>query len=148
MGLKPTRRVGGARHNVSLRVAFFRGEREIQAWALNLSRGGLRAIVEDEHLDAGTLIDVRLGDDPMSRPMRIVWTSPEPDGTIVGAEFLDPLPEGIVPERGSQPSFPAVKIPIAMGPQAAPNPGPSGPALIVPEANVSPSSIPPPGDGE
>ena len=101
-GIKPTRRVGGARHNVSVRVAFFRGEREIPGWALNMSRTGLRAIVEDEHIDVGSEISVRVGDDPVHRGVRVVWTSPEPDGTIVGLEFFEPLPEGLVIERESR----------------------------------------------
>lgn len=101
-GIKPTRRVGGARHNVSVRVAFFRGEREIPGWALNMSRTGLRAIVEDEHIDVGSEIRVRVGDDPVHRGVRVVWTSPEPDGTIVGLEFFEPLPEGLVIERESR----------------------------------------------
>ena len=103
-GLKPTRRVGGARHNVSVRVAFFRAEREIPGWALNMSRTGLRAIVEDEHLDVGSQIAVRVGDDPVHRGVRVVWTSPEPDGTIVGLEFFEPLPDGLVIERESRAS--------------------------------------------
>jgi hypothetical protein len=101
-GIKPTRRVGGARHNVSVRVAFFRGEREIPGWALNMSRTGLRAIVEDEHIDVGSAISVRVGDDPVHREVRVVWTSPEPDGTIAGLEFFEPLPEGLVIERESR----------------------------------------------
>ena len=104
VGIMPTRRVGGARHNVSVRVAFFRGEREIPGWALNMSRTGLRAIVEDEHIDVGSPLVVRVGDDPVQRPVRVVWTSPEPDGTIVGLEFFDPLPEGLVIEREARPS--------------------------------------------
>ena len=112
-GIKPTRRVGGARHNVSVRVAFFRGEREIPGWALNMSRTGLRAIVEDEHIDVGSEITVRVGDDHVHRGVRVVWTSPEPDGTIVGLEFFEPLPEGLVIERESRISD------IAPPPQAA-----------------------------
>ena len=103
-GLKPTRRVGGARHNVSVRVAFFREEREIPGWALNMSRTGLRAIVEDEHIDVGAPLVVRVGDDPVHRAVRVVWTSPEPDGTIVGLEFFEPLPEGLVIEREARAS--------------------------------------------
>jgi hypothetical protein len=98
-GIMPTRRVGGARHTVSVRVAFFRGEREIPGWALNMSRTGLRAIVEDEHIDVGSAITVRVGDDPVHRGVRVVWTSAEPDGTIVGLEFFEPLPEGLIIDR-------------------------------------------------
>ena len=89
---------------MSVRVAFFRDEREIPGWALNMSRTGLRAIVEDEHIDVGTPISVRVGDDPVHRGVRVVWTSPEPDGTIVGLEFFEPLPEGLVIERESRAS--------------------------------------------
>ncbi|MFS8068024.1 MAG: PilZ domain-containing protein [Byssovorax sp.] len=103
-GLKPTRRVGGARHTISVRVAFFREEREIPGWALNMSRTGLRAIVEDEHIDVGAPLVVRVGDDPVHRAVRVVWTSPEPDGTIVGLEFFEPLPEWLVIEREARPS--------------------------------------------
>ena len=90
-GIKPTRRVGGARHNVSVRVAFFRGEREIPGWALNMSRTGLRAIVEDEHIDVGSEIRVRVGDDPVHRGVRVVWTSPEPDGEAKGSPVHPPM---------------------------------------------------------
>ena len=38
----------------------------------------------------------------MRRRSRVVWTSPEPDGTIVGLEFFEPLPEGLVIERESR----------------------------------------------
>ena len=117
-GIKPTRRVGGARHNVSVRVAFFRGEREIPGWALNMSRTGLRAIVEDEHIDVGSEISVRVGDDPVHRGVRVVWTSPEPDGTIVGLEFFEPLPEGLVIEREARASDMA---PPALAAEAAEN---------------------------
>jgi hypothetical protein len=89
---------------VSVRVAFFRDEREIPGWALNMSRTGLRAIVEDEHIDVGSPLAVRVGDDPVHRSVRVVWTSPEPDGTIVGLEFFEPLPDGLVIERESRAS--------------------------------------------
>ncbi len=69
-----------------------------------MSRTGLRAIVEDEHIDVGSPLVVRVGDDPVQRPVRVVWTSPEPDGTIVGLEFFEPLPEGLVIEREARPS--------------------------------------------
>lgn len=69
-----------------------------------MSRTGLRAIVEDEHLDVGSQIAVRVGDDSVHRGVRVVWTSPEPDGTIVGLEFFEPLPEGLVIERESRAS--------------------------------------------
>ena len=58
-GLPPTRRAGGARQNVSYRVALLRGEIELTAWALNLSRGGLRAILE-ERVELGEDVEVHI----------------------------------------------------------------------------------------
>ena len=67
---------------------FFEGEREFAGWALNLSRGGLRAILEDK-VELGAEFDISLGDDQVRRPGRIVWIQDEPDGSIVGVSFLD-----------------------------------------------------------
>ncbi len=74
------------------------GERSIDGWALNVSRGGLRAIV-DEVIELGAEVRVAVGDGP-ARPCRIVWIQEEPDGAIIGAEYLD------VP--GSMPNFEAL----------------------------------------
>lgn len=59
-----------------------------EGWALNVSRGGLRAILEDKVL-LGQKFDVALGtdDDALVRAGRIVWVQEEPDGVIVGIEF-------------------------------------------------------------
>jgi hypothetical protein len=87
-GLPPTRRSGGARRETSDRVRFtVGGEREVEGWALNLSRGGLRAIL-DEAIELGTEVEVSIAEQP-SRLSRIVWIQEEPDGAIVGVEFLD-----------------------------------------------------------
>jgi hypothetical protein len=104
-GLPPTRRAGGARREVSARVSFFRREVEVTGWALNLSRGGLRAIVEDP-IELGADYEVAIGEEKR-RPGRIVWMQEEPDGAIVGVSFLD--------ESGSIPP-----------PPPAPAEGPSG----------------------
>ena len=61
--------------------------REVDGWALNISRGGLRAIL-DEPLDLGTEVEVTIADGE-PRLSRIVWIQEEPDGAIVGVEFLD-----------------------------------------------------------
>jgi hypothetical protein len=74
------------------------GDRTIDGWALNTSRGGLRAIV-DEAIELGAEVKVAVSDGP-PRPCRIVWIQEEPDGAIVGAEYLD------VP--GSMPNFEAL----------------------------------------
>lgn len=86
-GLHPTRRQGGARRELSERVVF-RGEgREVDGWALNASRSGLRAIVE-EVVPLGAEFDVEVGDAP-ARPGRVVWLQEEKDGAIVGVSYLD-----------------------------------------------------------
>jgi hypothetical protein len=96
-GLPPTRRAAGARREVSDRVRFRQGEREISGWALNISRGGLRAIIE-EQVELGAQFEVAVGDNP-HRPGRIVWIQDEPDGAIVGVSFLDDPGETPPPPR-------------------------------------------------
>lgn len=110
-GIPPTRRQGGARREANDRVVFTVGDKSIDGWALNLSRGGLRAIV-DEIIELGTEAKVSIGAGA-ARPCRIVWIQEEPDGGIVGVEFLDgsgsvpnfeALAQGIVDEpSGSEP---------------------------------------------
>lgn len=89
-GLPPTRRAGGARHNVSYRVLFFRGEAEITGWTLNVSRGGLRVVVEDR-VELGDEFDILVADEATRRRGRVVWVQDEPDGAIVGISFLERL---------------------------------------------------------
>jgi len=93
-GLPPTRRAGGARREVSDRVAFFRsaGAVVLPGWTLNISRGGLRAVVE-ERVELGEELDLQIGDEPARRRGRVVWTQEEPDGTIVGIAFLERMVE-------------------------------------------------------
>lgn len=59
-------------------------------WALNVSRGGVRCILE-EKVALGAEYDVTIGvegDSPLTRRGRIVWVQEEADGSIVGIEFL------------------------------------------------------------
>lgn len=97
-GLPPTRRAtGGARRNVSYRVSLFRGAVEITGWALNISRGGLRAIVE-EKVELGEVLEVNIAEEGLRHRGRIVWTQEEPDGMIVGISFeqrLEVVPPGV-----------------------------------------------------
>jgi hypothetical protein len=87
-GLPPTRRAGGARREVSDRVALHADDgTELTGWALNISRGGVRAIVE-EQIELGAVFSVVIGEDPTRRRGRVVWLQEEPDGAIVGIEFL------------------------------------------------------------
>jgi len=86
-GLHAMRR-GGARREVTERVTL-KSEEEttLEGWALNVSRGGLRAILE-EKVVLGQKFDVAIGtDDEVLRASRVVWVQEEPDGVIVGLEF-------------------------------------------------------------
>lgn len=81
-------RRGGARREVTERVTLKSEEgATLEGWALNVSRGGLRVILE-EKVVLGQKFDVALGtDEVMNRPSRVVWVQEEPDGVIVGLEF-------------------------------------------------------------
>lgn len=63
---------------------------EIPGWALNISRGGVRAIVEDP-VELGEVLEVVIEEEGMRHRGRIVWTQEEPDGMIVGVSFLERL---------------------------------------------------------
>jgi hypothetical protein len=91
-GMPAMRRQGGVRREASDRVRFelesAEGEsRILDGWALNLSRGGVRAIIEDP-ITLGVELMVAVGEAPL-RPGRIVWIQEEPGGAIVGVQFLD-----------------------------------------------------------
>ncbi len=88
-----TRRLDGVRQPVSDTVVFHRGEEAIDGWALNLSRGGLRAAVEAE-VEVGDEFDIVVGESE-PRPGRIVWVRNQKDGSIVGVSFSDA--DGSVP---------------------------------------------------
>ena len=81
-------RRGGARREVTERVTLKSKEGEtLEGWALNVSRGGVRAILEDKVV-LGQSFDVAIGtDEVLLRPSRVVWVQEEPDGVIVGLEF-------------------------------------------------------------
>ncbi len=81
-------RRGGARREVTERVTL-RAEdgKTHEGWALNVSRGGLRAILE-EKVDLGAKFEIVVGaESTLERQGRIVWVQEEPDGVIVGVEF-------------------------------------------------------------
>lgn len=84
-----TRR-GGARHDVTARVSLKKPDGAVlEGWALNISRGGIRVILEDK-LDLGTELEVTMnsGEEPTSPVMgRVVWVQEEPDGVVAGIEF-------------------------------------------------------------
>lgn len=112
-GLPPTRRqTGGSRREASDRIRVAIDDREIDGWALNVSRGGVRVIL-DEALDPGTRVRVAIGEQPF-REGRVVWVQAEPDGAIVGFEFLDPDGK---PVHQSSPQLRAVHPPPVKKPQ-------------------------------
>lgn len=97
-GLHATRR-GGARRELTARVTLKGKSGEVlEGWALNVSRGGVRVILE-QRVDLGTEFDVTLSPadsaDQTSKTThsagRIVWVQEEPDGVIAGIEFRSEL---------------------------------------------------------
>jgi hypothetical protein len=101
-GVHATRR-SGARHEVSMRVTLTplggglgNGGPQLEGWALNMSRGGVRVILE-ERVELGAEFDVELtasiGETalepgvPGRQPGRIVWVQEEPDGVVAGIAF-------------------------------------------------------------
>jgi hypothetical protein len=93
-----TRRAG-ARHVVSVRVILTPKTtpgQHIEGWALNVSRGGVRVILE-EKVELGGEFEVELGEGSgpsTSQPGRIVWVQEEPDGVIAGIAFNDAFVSG------------------------------------------------------
>jgi hypothetical protein len=86
------RYAGGARHEASERVVLRAATGDNFGWALNVSRGGLRVVVEDGVV-VGQQFEVAIGpDDSEDRAVRrgrVVWVQPEADGQIVGIEFVE-----------------------------------------------------------
>ncbi len=115
-GLLPQRRgIGGARREAIDRVKLVLGAGpggdhvSVEGWALNVSRGGVRAIADassvegaeevlslSKLLELGRELEVLLGDDA-ARPARIVWIQEEPDGAIIGLAFSDVVSDSSVP---------------------------------------------------
>ena len=69
-------------------------DEELAAWTLNVSRGGLRLVVEDPVI-VGETYEVAVGD-ASARPAIVVWTREEADGQIAGLRFVD-VDNGEVP---------------------------------------------------
>jgi hypothetical protein len=98
-------RRGGARREVTERVTLKSEDGQtLEGWALNVSRGGLRMILE-EKVTLGQKFAIAVGTegDALNRAGRVVWVQEEPDGVIVGLEFastsgthksVPPAPEG------------------------------------------------------
>ncbi len=71
---------------------------ETNGWTLNVSRGGIRAIVE-EPLTQGIEYLLTVGDEEASSTRRatVVWSQDEADGQIVGLKYLDE--DGTMPPK-------------------------------------------------
>jgi hypothetical protein len=90
-GTHPVRR-GGNRHELTERIRIVgKNLKTREGWALNVSRGGVRAMFE-ESVELGEEYEVTIGEEgaasPLTRRGRVVWVQDEPDGMIVGFEFL------------------------------------------------------------
>jgi hypothetical protein len=74
---------------------------------LNVSRGGLRVILE-EKVELGSEFDLVVQGESgldVQRTGRVVWVQDEPDGAIVGFEFLgEPSSEGLPATSESRPT--------------------------------------------
>ena len=86
----PRRLSGGARREASERVVVRREGFETRGWTLNVSRGGVRAVVEDP-LTQGSEYQLVVGDEETVSPRQaaVVWLQDEADGQIVGLKYLD-----------------------------------------------------------
>lgn len=96
------RNTDGPRQQTSERVSLRRPGRDLTGWALNLSRGGVRLVLE-EPVRVGEVFDIVVGDAGEPRAGRVVWVREEADGQIVGLQFLDasqppPMPSEPAPE--------------------------------------------------
>lgn len=94
--LRARRLVGGARREASERVLIRAAGFETSGWTLNVSRGGLRVVVE-EGLQRGVDYEVVVGDsdNDAARTASVVWVKDAADGQIVGLRYADS--EGSVP---------------------------------------------------
>ena len=101
------RNTGGPRHEASERVTLRGADRELSGWTLNVSRGGIRIVLE-EPVQVGESFDILLGDAaPQTRAGRVVWVRNAEDGQIVGVQFVDGS------EPPPLPSDPATGPPLA-----------------------------------
>lgn len=83
-------RRGGVRHELTERVRMKTETGDVlEGWALNISRGGVRVILEQD-VRLGEELDVWVGDRDAQTATRgrIVWIQEEKDGVIVGVEFI------------------------------------------------------------
>jgi hypothetical protein len=76
-------RRGDPRREVASRVTLKTSSGAVlDGWALNVSRGGVRVILEDK-VELGAEFEVTMA----PRTGRVVWVQEEPDGVVAGIEF-------------------------------------------------------------
>ncbi len=108
------RRESGARMQVSEPIILSGRDDDIHGWTLNISRGGLRAIV-DEPLIVGDRYQVAVGEGGQPRAGRVVWVKPDKGGgCIFGFSFDDSTSAPPPPPATNPPAGPPVPgVPIA-----------------------------------
>lgn len=80
----------GTRREVTERVTLRGADGEAhEGWALNISRGGVRVILEAK-VELGAEFDVTVGEEEpqLAQRGRIVWLQEELDGVVAGVEFV------------------------------------------------------------
>ena len=96
------RRRSGARIPITEPITVLCGPRRIRGWVINLGRGGVRAAL-DESVDLGMQVLVFIGaEQNRGRAAEVAWVRPQqPDGTIVGIAFNEPLDDGDLPTEAA-----------------------------------------------
>jgi len=103
------RREGGARHTVTESVVLREGARKIEGWALNISRGGLRAVIE-ESVEVGQEYQLVIGNEGESQTVRVVWVREERGGCIIGVSFLAMPFASVPPPPSEAPILPQIDL--------------------------------------
>lgn len=116
------------------------GGTEYNGWALNISRGGIRVVIE-ERVELGQEFEIRELDPDIADggPFhgRVVWVQDEPDGSVVGMEFVGPE----LPKFGEKAALSTSHPPSSGAPAPSSTaPAPAQSASVVGAAGKSPSS--------
>ncbi len=95
---------GGCRRPATDRVSLLRNDHEFIGWTLNVSRGGVRIVLEDS-IESDVEYMVVFGANAANpRPVRVAWIQEEAGGQIAGLQFLDSegtIPPPDIPEQDS-----------------------------------------------
>lgn len=79
------------RRALSARLSLHLPHGELAGWTLNVSDGGLRAIVEDAVVDTRMDVTLEVREDSCSwrRRASVVWVRREPGGCVIGLAFAE-----------------------------------------------------------